>query len=436
MTTPYRLGIAGLGTVGAGVVALVTAQSPAIAAKAGRPVVITAVSARNRARDRGVDIGGFAWEDDPAALAERDDVDAVIEVIGGSDGPAKALVERAIAAGKDVITANKALLAYHGQALAEAAEAKGSALAAEAAVAGGIPALRGLGEGLSANRITRVFGVLNGTCNYILSEMAAKGSAYGDVLEEAQRLGYAEADPTTDVGGHDAAHKLALLAALAFGTRVDLGAVVAEGIERVSPEDIRTAHDMGLAIRLLGLARLVGEGAEARLEQRVRPVMVDEKSAIGALPGVTNAVVIEGEAIGQVTLMGPGAGAGPTASAIMADVIAVARGHRAPLFGRPATALMIASPLDQDDSVAPFYLRFMVADAPGTLATVAAALGRAGVSIQRMHQYDADPAGTGPVPVVMITHPTARGAIDHALAAIGESGICRSEPVAMRIETV
>ncbi|MEM9784695.1 MAG: homoserine dehydrogenase, partial [Pseudomonadota bacterium] len=365
------------------------------------------------------------------ALAARDDVDCVIEVIGGSDGPAKATVERAIQGGRDVVTANKALIAHHGQALAEAAEAAGTALAAEAAVAGGIPALRGLGEGLSANRITRVFGVLNGTCNFILSEMTARGAPYAAVLEEAQRLGYAEADPAFDVGGIDAAHKLAILASLAFGTRVDIDAVVAEGIERVSPEDIATARDMGLAIRLLGLAQVTETG----LEQRVRPVMVSADTVIGSLPGVTNAVVVEGASIGQVTLTGPGAGAGPTASAIMADVIACARGHRAPLFGRPAATLVAATPLPHGDEHAPYYLRVMLVDAPGMLARLATAIGAEGVSIQRMHQYDGAP-GAKAVPVVLITHDAPRAAVDAAIAGIEAGGFCDGAPVAMRIETV
>ncbi|MEM6973582.1 MAG: homoserine dehydrogenase [Pseudomonadota bacterium] len=431
MTTPYRLGIAGLGTVGSGVIQLLFDEADSIAAKAGRPVVISAVSARSRSRERPVDISGFGWEDDPVALAARDDVDCVIEVIGGSDGPAKATVERAIAGGRDVVTANKALIAHHGQALGEAAETAGTGLAAEAAVAGGIPALRALGEGLAGNRITRVFGVLNGTCNFILSEMASRGAAYDDVLAEAQKLGYAEADPSFDVGGIDAAHKLAILASLAFGTRVDIDAVVAEGIERVSPEDIATARDMGLVIRLLGLAQMTDTG----LEQRVRPVMVQADTVIGALPGVTNAVVIEGEAIGQVTLTGPGAGAGPTASAIMADVVALARGHRAPLFGRPSAGLIAATPLPHGDEHAPYYLRVQLADAPGMLAQLATALGQEGISIQRMHQYDGPPDASA-VPVVLITHDAPRAAVDAAIARIADGGFCEGTPVAMRLETV
>ncbi|MGF1551653.1 MAG: homoserine dehydrogenase [Paracoccaceae bacterium] len=426
MTTPFRLGIAGLGTVGAGVVALLDAEGETIAARAGRPVTISAVAARNRTRERGVDIGRFDWEDDPVALAAREDVDCVIEVVGGSDGPAKATVERAITNARHVVTANKALLAHHGQALAEAAEAAGVGLMAEAAVAGGIPCLRAIGEGLAANRPTRVFGVLNGTCNFILTEMARRGAAYETVLAEAQRAGYAEADPTADVGGWDAAHKLALLAALAFGTRVDMDGVVVEGIERVSPEDLSTAHDLGLAVRLVGLAALT----EAGLEARVRPVMVAEETTIGRLRGVTNAVVVEGEAIGQVALTGPGAGAGPTASAILADVVALARGHRRPLFGVPATSLAAARRVAPGEERAAHYLRFMLEDTPGALARVAAGLGEEGVSIQRMHQYD----GGDAVPVVMVTHEAPRAALDRALARIGDLAICRAAPVAMRID--
>ncbi|MEO0820655.1 MAG: homoserine dehydrogenase, partial [Pseudomonadota bacterium] len=387
-----------------------------------------AVSARNRGRDRGVDIARFAWEDDPAALAAREDVDCVVEVIGGSDGPAKALVERSISAGRHVVTANKALLAHHGHGLAAAAEAAGVLLAAEAAVAGGIPAMKGLGEGLAANRITRVFGVLNGTCNFILTEMAARGADYADVLAEAQRLGYAEADPSFDVGGIDAAHKLALLAALAFGTRVDVEGVAVEGIERIAAADIETARDMGFAIRLLGLA----QRHEGGLEQRVGPCMVAAGSPIGALPGVTNAVVVEGDAIGQCAFTGPGAGEGPTASAILADVIDAARGARRPLFGMPAGMLAAAPRLGHGQEHAPYYLRIMLEDAPGTLAQVATALGQEGVSIHRMRQYDRE----APVPVVIVTHEARRDAVDAALARIAALPVCRAEPVAIRIETV
>ena len=429
MSEPFRLGIAGLGTVGIGVVKMVETHGAMLAAKAGRPVAVTAVSARNRGRDRGVDLSAYAWEDDATALAARDDVDCVVEVIGGSNGPAKALVERALANGKHVVTANKALIAHHGQALAEAAEAAGVALRAEAGVAGGIPVLKALGEGLAGNAVGRVFGVLNGTCNYILTEMERRKAAYADVLADAQRLGYAEADPTFDVGGIDAAHKLAILASLAFGTRIDFEGVVCEGIERITMADIATARDMGFSIKLLGLAKLHEEG----LEQRVRPCMVAENSVIGALPGVTNAVVAEGDFVGQVALTGPGAGEGATASAIIGDVLDAARGIVTPLFGRPAASLTQATRLSHGDEHSPYYLRFMLDDQPGALAALASALGDSGVSIHRMRQYG---RGDEAVPVVIVTHDARRDGIDRALERIAALPVSRAEPVAIRIEEV
>ncbi len=429
MTAPFRLGIAGLGTVGIGVVKMVQAHSDMLALKAGRDIRITAVSAMNRSKDRGADLSGYDWEDDATALAARDDVDCVIEVIGGSDGPAKALVERALAAGKHVVTANKALIAHHGQSLAETAEAQGVALKTEAGVAGGIPALKSLGEGLAGNEISRVFGVLNGTCNYILTQMEETGADYRDVLTDAQRLGYAEADPTFDVGGIDAAHKLAILASMAFGTKIDFDGVVCEGIERVTLEDIRTARDMGFSIKLLGLAKLHPEG----LEQRVRPCMVSGNTVIGALPGVTNAVVAEGDFVGQISLTGPGAGEGATASAVMGDVLDAARGVATPLFGRPATSLTSAPRLDHGDEHSPYYLRFMLQDRPGALAALSTALGEEGVSIHRMRQYG---QGDHAVPVVIVTHDARRDGIDGALARIAALDVSRADPVAIRIEEV
>ncbi|MEL7467548.1 MAG: homoserine dehydrogenase [Pseudomonadota bacterium] len=429
MTTPFRLGIAGLGTVGIGTVKMVQTHADRLAAKAGRPVEITAVSARNRGVQRAADVSGYAWEDDAVALGARDDVDCVVEVIGGSDGPAKALVEKAIGNGKHVVTANKALIAHHGQALSEAAEAAGTVLRVEAGVAGGIPIVKALGEGLAGNGISRVFGVLNGTCNYILNEMEARAAYYGPVLEDAQRLGYAEADPTFDVGGIDAAHKLAVLASIAFGTRIDFEGVVCEGIERVTLDDIRTARDMGFSIRLLGLAKLHAEG----LEQRVRPCMVREDTVIGALPGVTNAVVVEGDFVGQVSLTGPGAGEGATASAIMGDVLDIARGVRTPLFGQPASMLTEMSRLAHGDEHSPYYLRFTLADRPGAMAELASALGDAGISIHRMRQYG---QGGDAVPVVIVTHDARRDGIDRALASIAQLEACKADPVAIRIEEV
>ena len=425
MPDPLRIGLAGLGTVGGGVVRLLQAHGEVFAARAGRPVEIVAVSAQSR-RDRGLDLASYAWEDDPVALAARGDVDLVIEVMGGADGAAHAVARAALAGGKHLVTANKAMLASHGQALAEAAEAAGVALRFEAAVAGGIPVVKALTEGLAGNRISRLMGVLNGTCNYILTRMEAEDAPYAQVLEAAQRLGYAEADPAFDVGGTDAAQKLALLAATAFGCRVDFGGIAVEGIERVSLADIEHAAELGYRIRLLGVARMTPAGLEARMQ----PCLVPAGSPPGQLEGVTNMVVIEGDFAGRIVMSGPGAGQGPTASAIVADVIDVARGLVIPPFGQPAAGLARAARAG-DGAPAAYYLRFLLADAPGVLAKVATALGDAGISINRMRQVAHE---TEEAPVLIVTHRTERAPLDTALATIAALEVCRAAPVAIRIE--
>lgn len=426
MPDPLRLGIAGLGTVGVGVVKIVQAHADLLATRCGRPVTISAVSARSRGRNRGADISDYAWEDDPVALARRDDVDLVVELMGGEDGPALALARAAIAAGKDIVTANKAMLAVHGQELAEEAEAAGIALRFEAAVAGGIPVIKALTEGMAGNRITRVMGVMNGTCNYILTRMEDAGLPYATVFDEAAQLGYLEADPNLDVGGIDAAHKLTLLAAIAFGTRPVFGAIDIEGIQRISIEDIRHAADLGLRIKLLGVARMTGRG----LEQSMSPCLVPADSPLGQLKGGTNMIVIEGDAVEQVILRGPGAGEGPTASAVIGDVVDIARGMRLPVFGQPATTLQTAISA-KATAAKPWYLRMSLLDKPGALAKVAEALGSAGVSINRMRQYGHQDTRA---PVVIITHKTTRDAIDHACTLAAGTGVLVGEPVAMAIE--
>ena len=428
MTEPLRLGIAGLGTVGGGVVKIVRQKAALLQARGGRPITISAVCARNRAKDRGVPLDGYAWEDDPVALAQRDDVDVFIELVGGSDGPAKAATEAALRAGKDVVTANKALLAHHGQDLADAAEKAGSVLRFEAAVAGGIPVVKALTEGLAANDITRVMGVMNGTCNYILTRMESAGLTYDQAFAEADGLGYLEADPNLDVGGIDAGHKLSLLASIAFGTQVAFDAVELEGIGRVSIEDIRQAADMGYKVKLLGVCQMTGRG----LEQRMSPCLVPATSPLGQLDGGTNMVVIEGDQVGQLVLRGAGAGEGPTASAVMGDVIDIARGTRVSTFGQPAASLAKVTPA-QTATPAPYYLRLILLDKPGALAKVAAVLGEAGVSINRMRQRSHD---LNTAPVLIVTHKTTRAALDTALAAMVGTNVVEGEPVALRIEQV
>lgn len=424
---PLRVGVAGVGTVGGGVIELLHRNAALVASRAGREIKVVAVSAKDRGRERAVDISPYEWYDDSVALAGAEGIDCLVEAIGGEGDPAHATVRAAVDAGKHVATANKALLAHHGADLAARAEAAGSALLFEAAVAGGIPAIKALGEGLAGNRITRVFGVLNGTCNYILTEMERTGADYADVLAEAQRLGYAEADPATDVGGIDAAHKLALLAALAFGTEIDFGGVTIEGIERISAVDIDNARSLGYCVRLLGVARLAEDG----LEQRVQPCLVPIESPLGALTGVTNAVVLEGDAVGTVTLEGPGAGGGPTASAIVADLIDVARGYRRPPFGLPVGQLTKVARQPRESRQAAYSIRVLLADEPGVLAGVAGALGAAGVSIERMQQHGQDGSTAQ---VVIGTHATLRAQLDEALTAIGALDACLDQPTVIRIE--
>jgi homoserine dehydrogenase len=428
MTAPLRLGIAGLGTVGVGVVRILRKRAALLAARTGRDITISAVSARDATKDRGVNLNAYVWEDDPVALATRDDVDVFVELMGGSEGTAKDATEAALAAGKHVVTANKALLAIHGQALAEQAEAAGLMIRYEAAVAGGIPVIKALLEGLAGNEITRVMGVMNGTCNYILTRMEADGLGYNTLFEEAGKLGYLEADPNLDVGGIDAGHKLAILSSIAFGTKVNFDAVELEGIQRIELEDIRQAADMGYRIKLLGLAQRTARG----LEQRMQPCLVPANSPLGQLEGGTNMVVIEGDAVEQVVLRGPGAGEGPTASAVVGDICDLARGMRVPVFGQPATTLEAARPA-QSGLPAPYYLRMALMDKPGALAKIATALGEAGISINRMRQYGhSEPTA----PVLIVTHKTTRAALDLALETMQATDVLASDPVALRIEEV
>jgi homoserine dehydrogenase len=421
-----RVGVAGLGTVGAGVVRMLAANADVIAARAGRDITVTAVSARDRQKDRGVSLAGLRWRDDPAAMLA--DVDVVVELIGGAGGPAKALVEAAIAAGKPVVTANKALLAVHGAALAAAAERAGVALGFEAAVAGGIPVIKALREGLAGNRMSRVAGILNGTCNYILTVMREEKRDFADVLADAQALGYAEADPSFDIDGVDAAHKLAILAALAFGRPVDFGAVHIEGIRRVSALDISFAEELGYRIKLLGIARETAGGVEVR----VHPAMVPVKSFLASVDGVFNAVLAEGDFVGTILLQGRGAGAGPTASAVVADLIDIARGAYIPVFGARVAALADSPTVPVQKHVGAYFLRLMVVDQPGVMADVTAILRDCNVSLESMLQHGRAPGEA--VPIVLVTHETNEAAMNQAIARIGRLGAVVETPALIRIE--
>ena len=430
-TAPLRLGLAGLGTVGIGVVQIVQRHAELIATRAGRPVVITAISARDPRKNRDADLSGYAWETDPVALARRPDVDLFVEVMGGHDGPALDATKAAIAAGKDIVTANKALLAHFGHDLAAAAEAAGRVIRFEAAVAGGIPVIKALTEGLAANRVKRVMGVMNGTCNYILTRMQSAGLPYETVFEEARQLGYLEADPNLDVGGIDAGHKLSLLAAIAFGTQVSFDHVELEGIGSVSIDDINHAAEMGYRIKLLGVAQETGRG----LEQRMTPCLVPADSPLGQLQGGTNMVVLEGDAVGQIVLRGAGAGAGPTASAVMSDVIDIARGYRLPVFGQPATSLRVPVAA-KSAPPAPYYLRMTLLDKPGALAKIATCLGEAGISIDQMRQINQAGDADDNAVVIFVTHKAAPADIAHAMSHFAGTGVLVGKAVAIRIEEV
>jgi homoserine dehydrogenase len=423
-----RVGVAGLGTVGAGVVRLLAENFSVIAARAGREIVVTAVSARDAARDRGVSLAGMKWHADAVGLATDPDVDVVVELIGGADGAAKSLVEAAILAGKPVVTANKALLAVHGSTLAEMAEAAGVSLGFEAAVAGGIPVIKVLREGLAGNRLSRIAGILNGTCNYILTVMREEGKDFSAVLADAQALGYAEADPSFDIDGVDAAHKLAILAALAFGRRVDFGAVHVEGIRRISALDISFAEELGYRIKLLGIAREISGGVEVR----VHPAMVPKGALLAAVEGVFNAVLAEGDFAGTIFLQGRGAGAGPTASAVVADLIDICRGGALPVFGARMGALADSPAVPMPKHVGAFFLRLMVVDQPGVLADVTAILRDCNVSLESMLQHGRAPGEA--VPIVLVTHETSEAAMNEAIARIGKLASVLEAPALIRIE--
>lgn len=430
MTRPLAVAVAGLGTVGAGVLSVLRENAEIITARAGRPIVVTAVAARDRSRERGVSLEGLRWYEDPVAMAADARADVVVEVIGGSDGPARATVETALAAGKPVVTANKALLALHGAALAAKAEASGATLAYEAAVAGGIPAIKALREGLAANRLSRVTGILNGTCNYILTCMREQGREFADVLAEAQKLGYAEADPSFDVDGVDAAHKLAILAALAFGRPVEFGAVHVEGIRSISALDISLAQELGYRIKLLGIA----ERTELGIATRVHPCMVPASHPIARVDGVFNAVVAEGDFVGRVVLEGRGAGAGPTASAVVADLIDIARGRHTPVWGAASTALDEAPARPMERHHGAYYLRLMVLDRPGVIADVTGVLRDHGISLESMIQRGRAPGEA--VPVVLTTHDCQEAAMRAALGRIEALEAVLEPPALIRIESL
>ena len=435
MVAPLKVGIAGLGTVGAEVVRLIEGKGSALSARCGRPVHVVAVTARSKAKKRGLDLRGITWARDPQALAEHPEVDCLVELIGGAGDPALSAIETALKSGKSVVTANKALIAKHGLRLAKAAEAHAVALNFEAAVGAAIPVVKTLREGLAGNSISRVYGILNGTCNYILTRMEQEGLSFAECLADAQRLGYAEANPSFDVDGHDTAQKLAILASLAFGTRVSESAIYVEGISSIAPEDLRAAADLGYRVKLLGVAVRTAKG----IEQRVHPTMVPKSSSIAQVMGVTNAVTIDGEGIPPITLVGPGAGGAATASAVVADIADVARGVRTSPFGRPAESLVATEKAPMERHEGGYYIRLMARDFPGTAAAIATRLAEQKISIESIVQRhpNGETPGSGKssqVPVILITYATHEDAVYRALKAVQRDKVISGRPQVIRIE--
>lgn len=428
MKQALKVAVAGLGTVGAGVVKLLAAQKALLAARCGREIQVVAVSARAKGKDRGVDLSAYQWFDDPVVMAREADADVFIELVGGSEGAAKDAVIAALEAGRHVVTANKALIAHHGAALAATAEAKGLTLAFEASVAGGIPVIKGLREGLAANQVREIHGILNGTCNYILTEMRETGREFADVLAEAQALGYAEADPSFDIDGVDAAHKLAVLAATAFGAEVNFAGVHVEGIRHVSATDFAYADQLGYRIKLLGIARLT----QAGVEQRVHPCLVPKTAPIAAVDGVFNAVVAEGDFVQRVLFVGRGAGEGPTASAVVADLVDIARGNKVPTFGVPVEKLARLPAAAMSARRGAYYVRLTVVDRPGVIAEIAADMRDNNVSMEQFIQRGRAPNEA--VPVVLTTHETDEASMQRALACIAARDAVVEPPRMIRIE--
>ena len=437
MVAPLKVGIAGLGTVGAEVVRLIETESRTLSARCGRGVRVVAVTARSKAKKRGVDLNGIAWAKSPLALAEDPDIDCLVELMGGAGEPALSAIETALKAGKSVVTANKALIAKHGVRLANHAEKHGGTLNFEAAVGAAIPIIKTLREGLAATSINRVYGILNGTCNYILTRMEQEGLSFAECLKDAQRLGYAEADPSFDVDGHDTAQKTAILASLAFGTKVAQSAVYVEGISSITPEDLRAASDLGYRIKLLGVAVRTAKG----IEQRVHPTMVPKSSSIAQVMGVTNAVTIDGEGIPPLTLVGPGAGGTATATAVLSDIADIARGVRVHPFGRPVERLRETQKAPMERHEGGYYIRLMARDLAGTAATIASRLAEQKISIESIVQRHANgvdaAAASGkasPVPVLLITYATHEDAVHRALQAVQRDKVISGRPQVIRIE--
>ena len=428
MSSPLKIAVAGLGNVGVGVVKILEQHKKLIADRAGREIVITTVCARNHNVDRGVDLSPYNWVGDARRLPDRDDVDIVVELIGGEDGVAFETAKNTLNQSKSLVTANKAMIAHHGTELADLAQNNDVALRFEAAVAGGIPIIKAIGEGLAANELSLVYGIMNGTTNYMLSQMEARGLSYDEILAETEELGYLEADPSLDLDGIDAAHKLAILSSVAFGTKTDFDNVYIEGIRKIETVDIEHGRELGYRIKLLGITKY----ENGNLSQRVHPVMIDRDLPIAGVMDGFNALVVDGDYIDRTFYQGRGAGEGPTASAVVADLIDIARGHNGPAFFKPASKLVAANPISINQRKGAYYVRLQVKDEAGVIADITSGLKQANVSVETMLQKGSEQDGTAYV--VLITHETSETAMKDALNRINEFSSVIETPMSIRIE--
>jgi len=435
MEKPLRVAIAGLGNVGSAVVKILTERREDFARQCGRMIDIVAVSARQKGRNRHLDLASCDWYDDAVSLARNLELDVFVELIGGEDGIAHQAVAAALQAGHHVVTANKALLAKHGVALAGKAEEKGVLLNFEAAVAGGIPVIKTLREALGANKITRLYGIMNGTCNYILTRMEEEGLSFQDCLAQAQALGYAEADPTFDIEGNDTAHKLSLLTRLAFGTQTAIEDIYLEGISNISLADINAARELGYRIKLLGVA----VKTETGIEQRVHPTMVPISSMIAQVRGVTNAVSIETDLLGELLLSGPGAGGPATASAVIADLTDIAKSRpgfqHGPVFATPAVSLQPYQKARMRAHAGGYFIRLSVYDRTGVFAALARHMAENDISLESIVQHPVTDKNNSDIKtIVLMTHETTEAAVRAALETIVSDGNLADKPQMIRIE--
>ncbi len=435
MADALKIGVAGLGTVGASLVRILQTRANALAVACGRPIRVTAVSARDASKDRGILMDGIAWYADPVEMAKEADIDVFVELVGGAEGAAELSVRAALTRGLHVVTANKALLSRHGVELAKIAEEKSRLLNYEAAVAGGIPVIKTLRESLTGNNFTRIYGIMNGTCNYILTRMEREGLSFADCLKEAQRLGYAEADPSFDIEGDDTAHKLSILTTLAFGCEISADKIYLEGITNISIEDIHAAADLGYRIKLLGVA----QKTESGIEQRVHPTMVPLDSVIAQVDGVTNAVALESDILGELLMVGPGAGGNATASAVLGDITDIAKSRpgaqEVPVLGRPAHLLEPYRQAEMQSHEGGYFIRLTVQDRTGVFASIATRMAENAISLESIVQHSKEPATPGrSQTIILVTHATMESAVRKAVGAIKGEGYLIGEPQVIRIE--